>query len=69
MRKRPVRSDTRPDPYCTFKDDRELRLALEDRNRRDVHIVRWRVIGLALMAIAAASSKLDLLAVLHAWLP
>lgn len=64
MIKRPVR----PDPYCAFKSDRERRLALEDRNRRDIRIVRWRVIGVGLMTIAAASSKLDLLTLLQAWL-
>jgi hypothetical protein len=29
---------SRPDPYCSFKSDRERRLALADRNRRDIRI-------------------------------
>lgn len=34
---------SRPDPYCAFKSDRERRLALADRNRRDIKIA-WALV-------------------------
>lgn len=40
---------SRPDPYCAFKNDRERRLALADRNRRDIKIA-W-----ALLIVSAVS--------------
>ena len=52
---------SRPNPYCSFKSDRERRLALADRNRRDIKIA-W-----ALVVVSTVSGEASVANWLALW--
>jgi hypothetical protein len=64
----PMSKQSLQDPYSAFRDDRQRRLALEDRNRRDLRITRWLVAGRIVVCTVIAVGA-GLVPKLPAWLP